>query len=162
MNGLIKWRPERFVLPWRPFSGMWSRDFFDDFFEEMQEIIGPAEGETMRENRWAPRVESYQKNGSYVIKADLPGVNVKDIHVSVEGDRLIIKGERKLEKEVTKGNLRKREIFYGSFQRGIRVPKGLNTDSIKAKYHDGVLEIIAPVEKAQLSKEVKVEVEKAA
>jgi HSP20 family protein len=110
--------------------------------------------------RWYPRVESYQKNGSYVIKADLPGVKAKDIHVMVEGDRLIIQGERKMDRETKKRDFRRREVFYGAFQRSVPIPRGLREDEIKAKYHDGVLEITAHVEKAHLPKEVKVEGEK--
>jgi len=97
-----------------------------------------------------------------VIKADLPGVEAKDIHVSVEGGCLNIRGERKTEKDIKKKNLRSREIFYGSFQRSLPIPEGLKVDGLKAKYHDGVLEITAPVEKTLPSKEIKIEAPKAA
>ena len=107
--------------------------------------------------RCLPRVESYQKNGSYVIKADLPGVKPKDIHLTIEGDHLIIQGERKMDKETKKRDFRRWEVFYGTFQRSVPIPRGIKVDGIKAKYHDGVLEITAPLEKAHLSKEVKIE-----
>jgi HSP20 family protein len=107
-------------------------------------------------------VESYHKNGSFVIKADVPGVKAKDIHVMVEGDHLLIQGERKMDRETKKRDLRRKEVFYGAFQRSVPIPRGLKTEAIKAKYHDGVLEITAPVEKAHLPKEVKIEVEKTA
>jgi HSP20 family protein len=111
---------------------------------------------------WTPRVESLHKNGSYVIKADLPGVNPKDIHVTLEGERLIIEGERKMDREMKRKDFRRREVFYGAFRRSVPIPRGLKAEGIKAKYHDGVLEITAPVEKGYLPKEVKVEVEKVA
>jgi HSP20 family protein len=112
--------------------------------------------------RWTPRVESYHKNGGYVIKADLPGMNAKDIHVMVEGDCLIIQGERKMDRETKRREFPRREVFYGTFQRAVPLPRGLKAEAMKAKYHDGVLEITAPVEKGHLPKEVKVEVEKTA
>jgi HSP20 family protein len=146
------------MLSWRPWSGLWNRDF-EEFFEDFLE---PSWTETLGFRRWTPRVESYHKNGSYVIKADLPGVDPKDIHVTVEGDHLIIQGERKMDRETKRRDFRRREVFYGAFQRSVPVPRGLKAEAMKAKYHDGVLEITAPVEKGHLPKEVKVEVEKTA
>ena len=87
MTSLIRWQPSRELIPWRPFSTLWDRDFED--------FSAPSRTEVEKLGRWLPRVESYQKNGNYVIKADLPGVKAKDIHVAVEGDRLLIQGERK-------------------------------------------------------------------
>lgn len=109
---------------------------------------------------WAPRVESFRKNGSYVIKADLPGVEAKDIQVTVENGCLTIKGERKMDKEVKNKDLLRREVFYGSFERSIAVPEDLKVEEMKAKYHDGVLEIFAPVEEPVQPKKIEVEAEK--
>jgi HSP20 family protein len=158
MNSLIRWRPFEELAPWRPWSSWWDRDF-EEFFEDSLE---PSGRELPSGRRWTPRVESFQKNGSFVIKAELPGVNAKDIHVTVEGDRLIIEGERKMDRETKRRDFRSREVFYGTFQRSVGIPRGMKAEGIKAKYHDGVLEITAPVEKAHLPKEVKVEVEKSA
>ncbi len=109
---------------------------------------------------WAPRLESYQKDGSYVIRADLPGVDAKNVHVTVEDGFLTIEGERKADREVKKKDVRRKEVFYGSFRRSMAIPKGLKVEEIKAKYHKGVLEISAPLDKSLLPKAVKVEVEK--
>ena len=149
MNSLERWRPRFELLP-RKFWDWEAEDPFENFLGRS----GFA-GE-----RWVPSVETYTKDGSYVVKADLPGVKAKDIHVSVENNRLVIKGERKMDKEIKDRNVRGREIFYGSFQRSVPVPEGLKVDQIKAKYHDGVLEIYAPAGKTLLSKQIKVEAEK--
>ena len=154
MTSLIRWRPSRELIPWRGLSSFWNRDF-----EDFMEIPWM---ETESGHRWLPRVETFQKNGSYVIKADLPGVKPKDIHVTIEGDHLIIRGERKTDKETKNKDFRRREVFYGSFQRSVPIPSGIKADAIKAKYRDGVLEITAPMEKTHLSKEVKVELAKTA
>ena len=159
MNSLIKWRPQ---LPWRPFGTLWERDF-EDLFEDFEDLMEPSWMDMEpRVPRWAPRLETYHKDGNYVIKADLPGVNPKDIQVTMEGDRLIVQGERKTDREIKRKDYRRREAFYGSFRRAIPIPKGLKPEKIKAKYRDGVLEILAPMEKSQLPKEIKVEVEKPA
>jgi HSP20 family protein len=144
----------------RPIFGMEPRRFWDwgeeDIFKDFPEMTcGERE-------RWVPKVETYRKNGNLVIKADLPGVEVKDIHVSVERGHLTIRGERKTEKDIKKKNLRGREIFYGSFESSLPIPEGLKVDRLKARYHDGVLEITAPVEKRLPSKEIKIDAPKAA
>jgi HSP20 family protein len=157
MNNLIRWRPANEILAWRPWSSFWDRDF-EEFLADFAE---PSWREPLNVRPWTPRVESYQKNGSFVIKADVPGVNAKDIHVMVEGDHLIIQGERKMDRETKKRDLLRKEVFYGAFQRSVPVPRGLKTEAMKAKYHDGVLEITAPVDKESLPKKIEVEVQKA-
>jgi len=158
MTSLIRWRPSRELIPWRPFSALRDRDF-EDFFDDLAE---PFWGETEKTGHWLPRVESYRKDGNYVIKADLPGVKAKDIHVTVEGEHLLIQGERKRDRETKGKDFRRKEVFYGAFQRSVPIPRGVKADEIKAKYHDGVLEIIAPVEKVHSPEEVRIEVEKIA
>lgn len=151
MDSLVRWRPMLDLMP---------RRFWDWEVENLFE--GLTETRERESERWVPRVETYQKNGNYVIKADLPGVEAKDIQVSVEGGCLVLRGERKVDKEIKRKDLRGREIFYGSFQRSLPIPEGLKLEKVKAKYHDGVLEITAPREKSLPAKEVKIEVQKSA
>lgn len=151
MSSLIRWRPTFDLLP-RTFWDWGEEDLFRDF----PEMRGWETG------RWVPKVETYKKNGHFVIKADLPGVEAKDIHVNVEGGYLTIRGERKMDREIKKKSLKGREVFYGTFQRSLPIPEGLKVDGVKAKYHDGVLEITAPLEKTLPSKEIKIDVQKAA
>lgn len=151
MSSLARWRPTFELMPRRFWD--WG---MEDIFQDVMETRG------WERERWIPKVEAYRKNGKYVIKADLPGVEAKDLHLSVENNHLTIRGERKLDKETKKKNLRSREIFYGAFQRFLPIPEGLKLDEIKAKYHDGVLEITAPLEKSLPTKEIKIETPKAA
>lgn len=157
MDGLIRWRPFREMMPWRPFGRRWEREF-EDLWRSFEEGFGPEEeGLT----RWTPRVETFRKDGDYVVKADLPGVDPQDIHISVEGDRLVLRGERKMDREEKRRGYHRREVFYGSFERTVPVPKGLDPDQVKARYHNGVLEITAPVGKEEgAAREIKIEVEK--
>jgi HSP20 family molecular chaperone IbpA len=88
-------------------------------------------------------VESYTKDGRYVVRADLPGIDPeKDIDVKVEGDVLTIHGERR-EEERSDGHS---EIRYGSFTRSVRLPKGASADDVTAHYAAGVLEVSIPLQ----------------
>ena len=150
MNSLMKWRPMDEVLPRTFFRSFWDTDMsdvFESFFE-------PS---ALKKFNWAPKVESYRKNGTYVVKADLPGVEAKDIQVTLENGCLTIKGERKEEKEVKEKKVERREVFFGSFERCIPVPEGLKPEGIKAKYRDGVLEVTVPVEGKNPPKKIEVE-----
>jgi len=150
-SGLVRWRPTWALMP---------RRFWDWGAEDLFRDVMKAGG--WKEKGWSPKVEAYRKNGKYVIKADIPGVEAKDIQVSLENNRLTIRGERKVDKETKRKNLRAREIFYGSFERSLPIPEGLKAGEIKARYHDGVLEITAPMEKSVPSREIKIEAPKGA
>ncbi len=156
MAALTKWRAPEFL---RPFG--WEESGLDEFFEG----FGEPRWWGMRP-RWMevqfPRIETYERDGNYVVKADLPGVDPKDVHITVEGNRLILRGERKEDKEVRRRDFHRREVYYGSFERSIPMPQGLKTDGLKAKYHNGILEIKAPYEKGHLAKKVEVQIEKTA
>jgi HSP20 family protein len=151
MASLVRWRPAMELIPRRLWD--WAEE---DLFQDLLEKRGWEKGE------WVPRVESYGKNGKFVIKADLPGVEAKNIQVRVEGDHVFIAGERKEDKEIKEKNVTGREIYYGSFQRSVPIPEGLKLDELKARYHDGVLEITAPTEKKAPSREIKIEAQKTA
>ena len=150
MNSLVRWTPMDVVIPRSFFRSFWDTDI-DDVFESL------FEPSALKNFNWAPRVESYRKNGTYVVKADLPGVEAKDIQVTLEKGCLTIKGERKVDKEVKEKKVECREVFYGSFERCIPVPEGLKTDGVKAKYRDGVLEVTIPVEEKNPPKKIEVE-----
>lgn len=153
MSSLIRWRPSLEWMSLRPFDRLGDWDL-EEFWEDFREPV------SKKEVSWVPRVESYEKDGNYVIKADLPGVEAKDVQITVENGCLTIQGERRMDKEVKEKEVRRRELFYGSFLRTMTVPKGVKTEQVKAKYHDGVLEITAPMEKKALPKKIEVEVEK--
>jgi len=150
MNSLVRWRPKGEVIPPSFFRSFWDTDI-DDVFESLFESSG------LEKFDWAPKVESYRKNGTYVVKADIPGVEAKDIKVTLENGCLTIKVERKVDKEVKEKKVERREVFYGSFERSIPVPEGLKTEGVKAKYRDGVLEVTVPVEEKNPPKKIEVE-----
>ena len=141
----------RELQPWRPFSDLerWARSFetrFPRFFEDFEEV-----GELKLP------IESYIKDGNVVVRADVPGLDPKDIDVSVLGNVLMIKGERKDEQEVKKENYFRREVTYGAFERHATLPEGAQTDKIKATFKNGVVEVTMPIAKGAGAKKIPLE-----
>jgi HSP20 family protein len=129
------------VVKWNPWTEMVSfpnsvtRLFDGNFFPE--KWFGDAS--ELRNLR--PVVDVYDNDKKIVIKAELPGVDKKDIHVDVKDDILTLSGERSYENEVKEENFHRKERSFGKFQRSFALPKGLNNDKIDADYKDGVLKI---------------------
>jgi HSP20 family protein len=94
--------------------------------------------------RWAPAVDIYESEGQLVVEAELPGVTTDDIDVSIDEDTLVIRGERKVEREVREENYYRVERAIGDFQRSIRLPSEVDSEKVKASYEDGVLKVTVP------------------
>jgi HSP20 family protein len=91
-----------------------------------------------------PPVDILEKDGNLVLRAELPGMNEKDIELKLEGNVLTLKGERTLEKEEDRQNFHRMESFYGSFSRSFTLPDTVDPDKITADYRNGVLTIKVP------------------
>jgi HSP20 family protein len=113
------------LMPWRPFRELerMSR-LFDRMFREAP---WPAELEE-EAGAYAAPVECLVKDNNLVVRADVPGMEPKDIDVSLLGNVLTIKGERKSKEEAKKGEYLRREIAYGAFERRLTVPEGVQAD----------------------------------
>lgn len=107
---------------------------------------------------WAPQTDVFEQNGSIVVKAELPGIDKKDINVAVEDGDLVIQGERRSEEKVEEKDFYRMERSYGSFYRRIPLPDGVTSDQIDAKYADGVLNVSIPKPKSVETKPVKISV----
>ena len=154
MKSLTRWDPFRVTKRWDPFEELRSMQHeMEGLFDR---FLG---GEMPRERRalWMPSVESYMKEGQLVFRAELPGVDVKDLDVSIADRELVIKGERKAEKGAKDESYIYREIDYGSFERRFVLPEGIKTDELKAKFTGGILEITMPA--PAISKARKIEIE---
>jgi HSP20 family protein len=91
-----------------------------------------------------PSTDVFARNGDVVVKLDLPGVEPKDILVSLEDGELTVKGERKADREVKEDGYYRKETAYGIFERHMSVPKGIKESEINAEFANGVLEISMP------------------
>jgi len=108
---------------------------------------------------WSPSVDIEEEDGKYVIKADLPGVDKKDIEVKFEGGVLSIRGEKQTETETGKGTKRHRtERFHGSFARSFTLNDAVDAAKIDASYKDGVLSLSIPKNKAARPKSIDIKV----
>ena len=142
------------LLPWKPLRELermarrWDT-LFPRFYEDVEE--GAEE--------FVPPIESYRKNGNLVVRADVPGLDPKDIEVSLLDNVLTIKGERKSEKEVKKDDYLRREVSYGSFERRMNLPSGASTENIKASFRNGVVEVTIPMAKEAAAKKIPLEAE---
>ena len=144
---LVRWNPMRSMFNYR---NRFNR-VFDDFFYPVHR----DEGEMTLRN-WTPSVDIYDNDDNIVIKAELPGVDKKDISVDVDGRFLTLKGERSAENEVKEENFHRREREYGKFQRVFTLPAEVNADDINADYEDGVLTIDIPKPEEKKPKQITV------
>ena len=130
-----------------------SRLFRDAFSSQL--------GETELSTRsWAPPVDIYETEDAIVLKAELPGVDPKDVEVRVEDNTLFLKGERKFEKEVKEQNYHRVERSYGSFARSFSLPNSISTDKVKAEFKDGMLTLTMPKREEAKPKTIKIDVTK--
>lgn len=111
---------------------------------------------------WAPAVEAFERDGKFVVRAELPGLKQDDIQVEVAEGGVIIKGERKSEHEDKGEGFYRSEWSYGQFQRFVPLPyENANVDQAGARFENGVLEVTIPVPEAQASRRRQVPVETA-
>jgi len=108
---------------------------------------------------YVPQIDSYMDGNTFCIKADLPGVDPKEVELTVKDNQLTLKGERKAEQEQKNGNRLYQEIGYGAFARTFTLPEGVKAEEVQARYHNGVLEVTVPLPGAQLPKKVPVQIE---
>ncbi len=149
---IMRWRPGRELAAIRDEMNRLFDDFFSGFpFPERRR--GLMEGE------WAPTVDVAETDENIVVTAELPGVKQNDVEISVVNDVLTLKGEKKEEKEIKKENYHRIERSYGSFQRSISLPTGVQADKAKATYKDGVLTITIPKVEEAKPKSIKINVE---
>ena len=111
--------------------------WLDDFFR-----VPATAGQSAR--LFHPSVDIKEDDDKIVFKTDLPGVDEKDIKVTIERGTLMLSGERKFEKETEKENFHRVERSYGSFRRSFTLPETVDEDKVSASYRKGVLELILP------------------
>ena len=105
----------------------------------------------------AVRIEDYRDDGTYVVRAELPGMDPeKDITITVEGSELSITAERTVD-EHDKAHS---EFFYGSFARTVRLPAGADAKKVTARYQAGILEVTVPVHAPAEARKVPVQITK--
>jgi HSP20 family protein len=125
----------------REFADMRQR-MADAFRRPFAPLYGPP---MPRAIAWAPRADAYEKDGTLIVKAELPGVKRDDITVTVHDRVLTVEGKRTEEKDVTEGRYYTAERFSGAFARSFALPEGVDPNTITAQCMDGVLEVRVPL-----------------
>ena len=151
---------------WQPFESL--REEVDHIFDEFTRGFGRwplgrrvsgAEPLLRYETSFgvsAPVVDVVEKEKEYQISAELPGLDEKDVEVSVADDTLTIKGEKKEEKEEKAKNYYVSERHYGAFQRSFQLPSGVDAEKIEANFQKGVLTLTLPKTPEAQKKEKKI------
>lgn len=150
---LERWRPR--LVGWSPIREIARLE------KEMEDVFGrlPAWPWGDRSAGWAPAVDMIDQKDELILRADLPGLDEKDIEVTMQDGTVTIRGERKEEKEEKKEDYYCCERRYGAFARTLMLPTSVDPDKVKATFSRGVLEIHLP--KAKEAKGKKVEVKAA-
>lgn len=109
-------------------------------------------------SEWAPAIEAFQRGNELVVRADVPGLSREDLTVEVADDTLTIRGERKYDHEEEREGMFRSERSYGSFCRVVPLPEGTVADSAKAKFNNGVLEIVmqAPPSEVRRGRQIEI------
>ena len=126
---LIKWEPLREIEDLFGHSLAWP-------LGRAQSMLGLGD--------WNPRVDISESNGSYIIKADVPGVSKDDLKVTLDNGVLTIQGERKQDKEEDNKRFHRIERFYGSFSRSFSLPEDADATGLKATAKEGQLVVSVP------------------
>lgn len=145
------------IVSWTPFQDM------DDVFSRFHRLYGglspKRDGDLAAESAWWPVADISESEDEYLIKAQLPEVDRKDVKVTVDGGMVSIRGERRMEKDEKDAKQHRIESFYGTFSRSFALPDDADVQHIKAKSKDGVLRISIPKTKQAASKKIDVAVD---
>jgi len=145
----------------RRFSEQMDR-LFDDF--GFGRSFGPSLGREfgrlagLESSLWSPQVEVFEHGNQLIVRADLPGLTKDDIDVDITDDSIVIRGERRQEKEENEEGYYRSERSYGSFYREIPLPEGVNANAANANFRNGVLEITMPAPERQLRGRRRIEI----
>jgi HSP20 family protein len=146
------------MSPWKPFKELerMRREMdrlWDSFFE------GRPGREVEEVGEWLPTLDLSETENDLVVKAEIPGIDPKEIDISLANEMLTIKGEKKQEKEEKEENYHLIERSYGSFVRTIPLPREVQGDKISASYKNGILKVTLPKSEEAKKKEIKIKVE---
>jgi HSP20 family protein len=131
----------------------------DDFFGRSMRPWWPARWLRGDGEITAPVVDVYEEKDEVVVKAELPGLDKKDIEVNISDSELILKGEKKKEEKIDEENYYKCERSYGAFLRSVELPTDVQADKVKASFKNGILEIRLPKTEEAKTKEIKVKID---
>jgi HSP20 family protein len=152
---------------WRPFGSTvdrWEPYRVSDIQTEVNRLFDsffgrPSPSTPQSGRSWVPFVDVQETKDDLVLSLDLPGVSEKDVTVSIMGDLLTVRGERRVEHEGEAQNYLHSERVYGKFERSVQLPMTVQGDKVKASYRDGVLQIRLPKAEEVKPREIKIDIQ---
>jgi HSP20 family protein len=152
MASMHRWRIQR-LNPFRELS-----DLQTEIDEAFNAYLGIRPRISAPERTWTPPIDVYETGADLVVAVELPGVREKDIHLSMAGDVLSLRGQRGTAAEAREENYHRIERWSGMFERHVQLPIPVQVDRIRASYRDGVLEIRLPKRTETAPREITIEV----
>ena len=147
------------IVRWEPFRDLVSiQDRMNRIFDEAFRGNRQGEEDWALGGSWAPPVDIYEKDGTLVLKAELPGVDAKDVDVHVENNVLTLRGQRNFDQETKRESYHRVERAYGAFSRSFTLPNVVDTQNIKAEFKDGVLQVMLPKREEAKPKQIQIQV----
>jgi HSP20 family protein len=143
------------LIKYSPFADV---DDFPTGLRVFQDTMNRLLSDQTAARPWAPAVDILETENDLIMKADVPGVDLKDIDIRLENGTLTLKGERKFEAEERNKGFHRLERSYGSFVRYFTVPDTVDSENVKADYHNGVLTVTLPKKEIAKPKAIKVQV----
>jgi HSP20 family protein len=144
MNSMLRWSPTR------------QFHFHQDAEDVFERFFGGATDEADQRPSWRPDAEGRIEDGTYVIQLALPGMDPKDVEVSLMDNILTVKGERKADHDTAGKDYFIREVAYGAFQRNFALPEAVDAGQVEAKYAKGMLEVRVPAPHAATPRAIEV------
>jgi HSP20 family protein len=150
------------IVRWEPFRDLVTiQDRMNRIFDDAFRVNRPGtEEDWALGGSWAPAVDIFEHEGNLVLKAELPGIDPKDVDVRVENNTLTLRGERKFESEVKREQYHRVERAYGTFSRSFTLPNMVDTGHIKAEFKEGVLRVTLPQREEAKPKQISIAVTK--
>jgi HSP20 family protein len=148
---LIRWEPAREL---GTIQNEMNR-LFNTFFDTPAPGNG-GNGSTLR--RWTPAMDLVETEHDFVLRADLPGMTEGDVNIELEDNVLTISGERKSEHEDNKAGYYRVERSFGAFRRSLGLPEGVDPETVKATFANGVLEVTVPKPEQRKPRKVQISV----
>ena len=143
------------ISRWDPFRDLGVlQDRMNRLFEDAGR--GWRKDEPAATTTWSPSVDIYETDTEIVVKAELPGIERKDISLNLEKNVLTLRGERRFEKETKEENYHRIERNYGGFSRSFSIPATVDEEKIRAEYRDGVLRIALPKKEQVKPKQIQI------
>jgi HSP20 family protein len=143
------------ITRWDPFREVVAlQNRMNSLFRDLNETESPVTTAS-----FVPVVDIYEDDKKVMLKLEVPGMEQKDLDVSIENNTLTVKGERKFEKEEKEENFHRIERRYGSFYRAFTLPSTVNTENVQASYTAGVLKLELAKKPEAQPKQIKINVE---